>query len=296
MDFIDYFRKKRLEVDVALKQVLPPETEYPPSLYKAMRYSVFPGGKRLRPMLAIAAFEAVGGSGERIIPYACALEMIHSYSLIHDDLPVMDDDDYRRGKLTSHRVFGEALAILTGDALLTEAFDLMTRPEVVEGLEKDVVINVINEISRAAGGHGMVGGQVIDLKTEGKEVDFDILQWIHRHKTGALIIASIRTGGWLGGAAEREMEALTNCGEDIGLTFQIMDDILDVEGVEVKLGKKVGVDQKKGKSTYPSFMGVEKSKAMAIELTQRSLETLEIFDEKADPLRGLVRFIIDRKY
>ncbi len=295
MDIREYLKQKRLQIDAALEKALPPETEYPASLYKAMRYSVFAGGKRLRPILATAAYEALGGKDDTIIPYACALEMIHTYSLIHDDLPAMDDDDYRRGKPTSHRVFGEALAILAGDALLTEAFGLMTRQEVVDGLDGKIVVRVINEVSRAAGVQGMLGGQVVDVESEGEEVDFTTLQWIHLHKTGALIIASVRMGGWLGGAGEKEMTALTTYGEGIGLAFQITDDVLDVEGDKEDLGKKVGVDQERGKATYPAFIGLEQSKAKARELIGEGLKALEIFDPKADPLRGIARFILERR-
>ena len=295
MSIEDYLKEKRSLIDAALGRFLPTESEHPSSLHRAIRYSVFAGGKRLRPILAIAAYEAVGGEGDRIIPYACALEMIHTYSLIHDDLPAMDDDDYRRGKPTSHRVFGEALAILAGDALLTEAFRLMTSPEAVGDLDSGVVVQVVNEVSGAAGVQGMVGGQVVDVESEGKEVDFATLQWIHLHKTAALIIASVRTGGWLGGGGEQEMAALTKYGEGIGLAFQIIDDVLDVEGDEADLGKKVGGDRQRGKITYPAFIGLEASKAKAEELIDKGLSALNIFDKKADPLRGIARFILTRR-
>ncbi len=295
MDIRGYLEQRRSQIDAALERFLLPETTYPRSLYRAMRYSVFAGGKRLRPILAIAGYEAVGGEGDVILPFACALEMIHTYSLIHDDLPAMDDDDYRRGQPTSHRVFGEALAILAGDALLTEAFGLMTKPEEVDGLDGRIVVQVINEISRAAGVRGMVGGQVVDIESEGKAVDFATVQWLHRHKTGALIVASVRTGGLLGGGGEQEMTALTDYGEGVGLTFQIIDDILDVEGDEADLGKRVGMDQEKGKVTYPAYIGLERSRVVAEELIEKGLKALEIFDDRADPLRGIARFILERR-
>lgn len=295
MDIRGYLEQRRSQIDAALERFLLPETTYPRSLYRAMRYSVFAGGKRLRPILAIAGYEAVGGEGDVILPFACALEMIHTYSLIHDDLPAMDDDDYRRGQPTSHRVFGEALAILAGDALLTEAFGLMTKPEEVDGLDGRIVVQVINEISRAAGVRGMVGGQVVDIESEGKTVDFATVQWLHRHKTGALIVASVRTGGLLGGGGEQEMAALTDYGEGVGLTFQIIDDILDVEGDEADLGKRVGMDQEKGKVTYPACIGLERSRVVAEELIEKGLKALEIFDDRADPLRGIARFILERR-
>lgn len=295
MDIRGYLEQRRSQIDAALERFLLPETTYPRSLYRAMRYSVFAGGKRLRPILAIAGYEAVGGEGDVILPFACALEMIHTYSLIHDDLPAMDDDDYRRGQPTSHRVFGEALAILAGDALLTEAFGLMTKPEEVDGLDGRIVVQVINEISRAAGVRGMVGGQVVDIESEGKAVDFATVQWLHRHKTGALIVASVKTGGLLGGGGEQEMAALTDYGEGVGLTFQIIDDILDVEGDEADLGKRVGMDQEKGKVTYPACIGLERSRVVAEELIEKGLKALEIFDDRADPLRGIARFILERR-
>ena len=295
MEIQEYLAAQRERVDAALERFLPPETTYPASLYKAMRYSVFAGGKRLRPIIAISAYEATGGVGDGIIPYACALEFIHTYSLIHDDLPAMDNDDYRRGKPTSHRVFGEGLAILAGDALLTEAFSIMTRPEMVADLDSRVVIRVINELSQAAGLGGMVSGQVVDLESEGKPVDRDTVEWIHKHKTMALIVSAVRMGGWLGGAGEREMAALTTYGEAVGFAFQIVDDILDIEGNTIDLGKRVGADNERGKVTYPALVGVETSKAKAQELVDRALKATEVFDLKADPLRGIACFILERK-
>ena len=265
MDLKDYLKKRCQLVDRALERFLPEGGELPASLHGSMRYSVFAGGKRVRPVLLLAACEAVGGEVEPALPAACAMEMIHTYSLIHDDLPAMDDDDFRRGNPTNHKVYGEATAILAGDALLTEAFILLSRSE--DAGDASARLRVIHEIARAAGSRGMVGGQVVDMESEGKgAIDLAILSYIHTHKTGALIRASVRAGAILGGAKEQGLEALTRYGDAIGLAFQIADDILDVEGTTEQLGKDAGSDQARGKATYPALVGLDASKQRAQEL------------------------------
>jgi len=290
-----YLEEKRRAVEEALQRYLPAEDQFPPFLHRAIRYSVFAGGKRLRPILAIASCEAVRGDWRRVLPHACALELIHTYSLIHDDLPAMDDDDYRRGLPTSHRVFGEAIAILAGDALLSEAFRLLSSPEAREGLDDSLVLDLIHEIAAASGSEGMVGGQALDVHEEGKEVDVGLLQWIHAHKTGAMITVSVRTGARVGGAREEELEALTRYGKAIGLAFQIVDDILDVEGEEGKLGKRVKKDASKKKATYPGLLGLERAKEEAGRLLGEALSAIEGFGEEADPLREIARYVIERR-
>lgn len=304
MDIKRYLQEKKEIVDAALEKYflsLPAagrETEFPDSLHNAIRHSLFNGGKRIRPILSIASFEAVGGKGDGILPFACALEMIHTYSLIHDDLPAIDNDDYRRGKPTCHKVFGEAIGILAGDALLTEAFKLMTNRRLHEGLFRDewLILDIINEVAQAAGILGMIGGQVVDIESEGKEVDFLTLQYIHTHKTGALILTSVRVGVKLGSVNEETLKAFTRYGERIGLAFQIADDILNVEGKAVLLGKKTGSDLSKGKATYPSLLGIEESRRRAKELVELAIEALSPFGPEADPLREIAYFIIAREY
>ncbi len=304
MDIKRYLQDKKEIVDAALEKYFSSrpssagEMESPNSLRKAIRHSLFNGGKRIRPILSIASFEAVGGKGDGILPFACALEMIHTYSLIHDDLPAIDDDDYRRGKPACHKVFGEAIGILAGDALLTEAFKLVTNRQLYEGLFRDewLILDVINEVAQAAGILGMIGGQVVDIESEGKEIDFPTLQYIHTHKTGALILASVRVGVKLGSANEETLKAFTRYGERIGLAFQIADDILNVEGKAVLLGKKTGSDLSKGKATYPSLLGLEESRSRAKELVKLAIEALGPFGPEADPLREIACFIIAREY
>jgi geranylgeranyl diphosphate synthase type II len=304
MDIKRYLQDKKEIVDAALEKYFSNrpssagEMEFPNSLHKAIRHSLFNGGKRIRPILSIASFEAVGGKGDGILPFACALEMIHTYSLIHDDLPAIDNDDYRRGKPACHKVFGEAIGILAGDALLTEAFKLVTNRQLYEGLFRDewLILDVINEVAQAAGILGMVGGQVVDIESEGKEIDFPTLQYIHTHKTGALILASVRVGLKLGSANEETLKAFTRYGERIGLAFQIADDILNVEGKAVLLGKKTGSDLSKGKATYPSLLGLEESRRRAKELVKLAIEALGPFGPEADPLREIACFIIAREY
>ncbi|HJV36530.1 farnesyl diphosphate synthase [Geomonas sp.] len=294
MDLKAYLTQRCQLVDQALEGVLPAATELPASLHASMRYSVFAGGKRVRPVLMLAACDAVGGELEKAIPAACAMEMIHTYSLIHDDLPAMDDDDFRRGNPTNHKVYGEATAILAGDALLTEAFILLSKED---GGDPAARIKVIQEIATASGSRGMVGGQVVDMESEGKpeQIDIATLSYIHTHKTGALIRASVRAGAILGGADEERLASLTRYAEAIGLAFQIADDILDVEGTTEELGKDAGSDEARGKATYPALVGLEASKARAQELVDMALEALAGFDERAEPLRAIASYIVKRK-
>ena len=284
------------EVNRYLKKLLPKEQEISNTIVEAMDYSIFAGGKRLRPILLIEAAKCIGVDKERVLPLAGAIEMIHTYSLIHDDLPAMDDDDYRRGKLTNHKVFGEGMAILVGDALLNYSFEIMIGnvPKEVDDMKR--YVEAIQEITSAAGVKGMLGGQVKDLEYEGKTMDLDTLNYIHTHKTGALIRASIRAGAIAGGATKEELEALTIYGERLGLAFQIVDDILDVIGDVTKLGKPVGSDQDKQKLTYASIYGIEKSKEMIDKLLEEALEKIELFGSKGKFLRELGVFICKRDY
>lgn len=294
-DLEAYLKAKKEMVDEALGRYLPGEDHFPSVLFKSVRYSVFAGGKRLRPVLCIAAAEAVGGNSETVLPAACALEFIHTYSLIHDDLPAMDDDDYRRGKPTNHKVFGEGIAILAGDALLTEAFHLLSGKELAERVPAGRLLALIHEISGAAGIFGMVGGQVVDLESEGKTVDLTTLKEIHARKTGAMIRVSVLAGAVLAGADDGKVRALTEYGCQAGLAFQIADDILDVEGDRELLGKETGADSSRRKATYPALLGVEVSRETARDLVERAVAALAPFDEKADPLRRMARYMVERK-
>lgn len=296
MDLKTYFKERCALVDEALGRHLPAEDDLPSSVHRAMRYSVFAGGKRVRPILMLAACDAVGGDTALALPAACAMEMIHTYSLIHDDLPAMDDDDFRRGRPTNHKVFGEAIAILAGDALLTEAFILMSSPSYAAAVGNDRLLPVIHEIALCAGSRGMVGGQVIDMESEGnKEIDLATVQYIHTRKTGALIKASIKAGAVLGGGDADAVKAMTRYGEAIGLAFQIADDILDIEGTTEQIGKDAGSDEARGKATYPAVLGLSESKRRAQELLDLAIEALSPFDHRADPLREIARYIVSRK-
>lgn len=296
MDLKSYLKERCKIVDDALDRFLPPAEDLPASLHKSMRYSVFAGGKRIRPILMLAACEAVGGDISQAMPAACAMEMIHTYSLIHDDLPAMDDDDFRRGNPTNHKVFGEAVAILAGDALLTEAFILLSNTAAASSVPPAALVQVIREISSCAGSRGMVGGQVVDMESEGNaDIDLATVQYIHTHKTGALIKASVKAGALLGGADSKEAELITRYGEAIGLAFQIADDILDIEGTTEEIGKDAGSDQARGKATYPAVMGVPEAKKRASELVDIALDALSSFGEKADPLREIATYIVKRK-
>lgn len=291
-----YLQERIQLVEAALDLYLPGADTLPAKLHDAMRYSVFAGGKRIRPILMMAACEAVGGTPQQVLPAACAFEMIHSYSLIHDDLPAMDDDDFRRGKPTNHKVYGEARAILAGDGLLTEAFILLSNPEIAPEVSAESRCQVMHLLARSAGSRGMVGGQVVDMESEGKEIDLPTLEYIHTHKTGALILASIEAGAILGGADLSQRRALCRYGEAAGLAFQVADDVLDIVADQQQLGKDVGSDQQRGKATYPALLGLDGARARARELRDLAFSSLEIFGETARPLREIASYIVDRSF
>jgi geranylgeranyl diphosphate synthase type II len=293
-DLKAYLTARVRQVDEALERVLPPDSVQPPSLHRAMRYSVQAGGKRLRPVLVIAGAEAVGGTAEQVMETACALEFIHTYSLIHDDLPAMDNDDYRRGRLTNHKVFGEAIAILAGDALLTLAFKLIALNGARTG-DARVIASLVTDIADAAGTDGMVGGQVVDIESEGKAVSADTLDYIHTHKTAALIRASLCAGALIAGATPAQRAAIGTCGDALGLAFQIVDDILDVEGSTEELGKTAGKDAQQQKATYPAYHGLEASRAKARMLIEQAKRALDPLGERAEPIRALADFIFERR-
>jgi geranylgeranyl diphosphate synthase, type II len=288
-------RQKEL-VDTNLNKALPPADLYPETVHEAMRYSVFAGGKRLRPILALATAETLGGNLQPIIPLACALEMIHTYSLIHDDLPAMDNDDYRRGQLTCHKKYGEGIAILAGDALLTLAFQLLAEiPAPPE--QAETTVRVIHELARAIGTScGMVGGQVVDLATQGKPFSREQLDFIHSSKTGALIRASIQSAALLCEADEEVLQALARFGAKIGLAFQVVDDILDVEASPEQLGKTPGKDDLDGKATYPAMYGIETSRKMASQLVDEAIREIAFLRARGEILRELARFISIRRF
>ena len=261
------------------------------TLCESMKYSLMAGGKRLRPIMLMAAADAVGAKGTDYLTTGCAMEMIHTYSLIHDDLPAMDDDDYRRGKLTNHKVYGAGMATLAGDALLTLAFEVMLRQQ---GVSAETLVRVVREISQAAGPDGMGGGQALDLESEGKQISMETMKKIHLGKTGALFRAAIRSGAILGGAGEDELQALTVYADNFGLAFQITDDILDVIGDEKVIGKPVGSDEKNHKSTYVTLTSLEEAQRLAQEAVDTAIDALKIFGEEADFLRELVAFLMKR--
>jgi geranylgeranyl diphosphate synthase, type II len=292
-DLKAYLESRRALVEAALDRVLPPETAAPPRIHEAMRYSVLAPGKRLRPILVIAGAEAVGGRAEDVLDTACALELIHAYSLIHDDLPAMDDDDYRRGRLTNHKVFGEAMAILAGDALLTLAFRLIAHN--AARVAPAVVGLVVAEVADAAGTDGMVGGQVVDIESEGKVISGEMLDYIHLHKTAALIRVALRVGAVLAGGREEVVDAISRAGGALGLAFQIVDDILDVEGNLAELGKTAGSDERKQKATYPSLHGLPASKARARDLIEETKRLLTPLGPAAEPIRALADFVLERR-
>jgi geranylgeranyl diphosphate synthase type II len=300
-----YLEERRVLVDEALERHLPGAGDPPKEIHEAVRYSVFAGGKRLRPILVLAAAEAAGGQVEQALDAAAAIEFIHTYSLIHDDLPAMDDDDFRRGRPTCHKVYGEAMAILAGDALLTQAFILLSLTLLADQGEPlgatsmqttaEARLRVIQEIAQAAGSKGMVGGQVVDILHEDREVDLPTLQYLHAHKTGALIRACLRVGGILASAGPEHLEALTRYGERIGLAFQIVDDILDLEGSLEALGKQAGSDLRKKKATFPALLGIEESRRWAHRLVSEAKQSLIIFGDRGAVLGAIADFVVMRR-
>jgi geranylgeranyl diphosphate synthase type II len=294
-DFLGAYLKDRQKiVEEALHRYLRDEDSVPQELHAAVHYSLFAGGKRIRPILCLAAAEACGGDMAPAMPVACALELIHTYSLIHDDLPAMDNDDFRRGKPTNHKVFGDAVAILAGDALLTEAFVLLSRAEKVRhAAERRLAI--IQEIAHAAGIAGMVGGQALDIRVGKNDLDCVGLTDIHRRKTGALIMAAVKTGAILAGASDEKIQALGVYGCHIGIAFQIADDILNVEGDSNLMGKKTGSDAALGKVTYPALLGLEAARGKLAEHIETAIVGIAAFDSRALPLRVIARYIMERK-
>jgi geranylgeranyl diphosphate synthase type II len=294
-DLKSYLRAEHGLVDSALDDILPAEEDSPTLLHQAMRYSVFAGGKRLRPILVLATGRALGASPEVLMPAACAVELVHTYSLIHDDLPTFDDDDLRRGQPTSHVVFGEAIAVLAGDALQTQAFAALSEAG-RDAVDSGLWLACIHELAVAIGSGGMAGGQCLDLQAEGQSLDGEELRRLHASKTGALLTACVRMGAILGGADDHTLGELTRYGQLIGLAFQIVDDLLDVEGTVQELGKRPGADQQHGKSTYLGLLGQEGAHAEADRLLVEALAALEILGSRGETLAGIARYIVDRKH
>ncbi len=292
MDLEKYLAELKSAVDVQLDRLLPAEDEDPPTIHRAMRYSVFAGGKRVRPILILAAGESLGGNRETLLHLGAAAEMMHTYSLIHDDLPALDNDDLRRGQPTCHKMFGDAIAILAGDALMTRCYQVLAElPHVSDATR----LAILREIAYATGTvEGMIGGQVADLEWEGKPVHPAVLEYIHRSKTGALLTACTRCGALAAGADSAQLHALTEFGRKIGLAFQIVDDILDLTASSDKLGKTAGKDQKSKKATYPALYGIEASRQKAQELILGAIEEIKDLGSRADPLRALAEFVFSR--
>ncbi len=295
MEFKQCLKEKASFVEKVLKEYMPKEEGYQNTVIEAMNYSLSAGGKRLRPILTLEACKIVGGNEDEAIPFAIAIEMIHTYSLIHDDLPALDNDDLRRGRPTNHKVYGEAMGILAGDALLNYAFEVMLAGSInKENPEK--YLKAINEIAKGAGIYGMIGGQVVDVESENKQIEKEKLDYIHMNKTAAMMVGCMRAGATIGGANSEQMEEITKYAKNIGLSFQIVDDILDIVGDEAKLGKKVGSDIENHKSTYPSLLGLDKSKEIAHNLIDEAKKSIEKLSDDVDFLKGLAEYIIDREY
>lgn len=288
-----YLKSRQKKIDRALERYLPGENTKPPTIHKAMRYSLFAGGKRLRPILCLAASETCGGKVDAALPLACALECIHTYSLVHDDLPSMDNDDFRRGRSTCHKVFGEGIAVLAGDALLTSAFEIVSHAKTSPRYNMSILLR---EIAVAAGSRKLIAGQVADLEAEGRKIDMVGLRYIHENKTAAILTTSVRLGAMSAGAKPKQLDAMTKFGRALGLAFQIVDDILDVTQTTEKLGKSAGKDIAAKKATYPAIIGLEKSRTEAKRLTRQAHNALSIFDDKAEPLHALANYLLEREY
>ena len=292
MDFSHYWSSRQKKVDAALNRLLPSATTKPKTIHQAMRYSIFAGGKRLRPVICLASAEVISGKHDDAIPLACAVECIHTYSLIHDDLPSMDNDDFRRGKPTSHKVYGEGVAVLAGDALLTIAFEMAAS---CRAWPRYSHADVIHELAVAAGSQKLIAGQVADLEGEGKKISPAELRYIHDNKTAALIASSIRLGAMSANATPKQLERLTDFGESLGLAFQVIDDILDVTQTTEKLGKSAGKDIAAQKATYPALLGLDKAKKEADRLTARARAALKPFGKNAAPLEAIADFLLKRE-
>jgi geranylgeranyl diphosphate synthase type II len=290
----EYLKAKQDIINKWLIRLIPPENAFPATIHKSIHYSLMAGGKRIRPILTIASAESVGGDMEAALPFACAIEMIHTYSLIHDDLPAMDNDDLRRGQPTCHKVFGEGIAILAGDALLTHAFSTLSRPDLGTHLSVENRILIIHELAKASGVEGMIGGQVLDLEAQNQSLELDELSTIHKLKTGNLIKASTKIGALIAEADGKDVEALSAYGQYLGLAFQIMDDLLDIEGSEETLGKTFKSDLTNHKSTYPALIGIDASRIKAKEAIDKAIAFIEHFDHRADVLRELALYAITR--
>lgn len=293
MDLKTYLKHSAAEVDAALDRFMPKEKERPSTIHAAMRYSVFAGGKRLRPILCLAAAEACGGEVAKALPPACAVELMHTYSLVHDDLPAMDDDDLRRGRPTCHKVYGEGMAVLCGDALLTEAFIVLAK---TEAAKRYGVRDYIADLAETGGSRKLIGGQVMDLEGEGKKLTKKDLVRIHESKTAALLTSSLRLGAMTANATPGKLEAITRFGHALGLAFQVIDDILDVTQSTEVLGKTAGKDLAVEKSTYPAVLGLEASRKEAAKLTKAAMEALEPFGKKAARLREIAASLLEREY
>jgi len=287
----DFLEAKTLAVNAALDHFLPSAATKPATIHKAMRYSLFAGGKRMRPAVCLAAAEACGGADATAIPLACAVECIHTYSLIHDDLPAMDNDDFRRGKPTNHKVFGEGIAVLAGDALLTQAFEIAAQSR---GWSRYSHRDIVLELAKASGSLQLIAGQVADLEGEGKKTSTAQLKYIHERKTSALLCCSVRLGGMSANCTSAQLRALTDFGYNVGLAFQVIDDILDVTQTSETLGKTAGKDTAAQKATYPSIVGMEKSRKIAAQLTEKAFASLRIFKGKAVALEALAEYLLKR--
>ncbi|GKZ04806.1 polyprenyl synthetase family protein [Paraclostridium bifermentans] len=295
MNFKEELKNRVVNIENLLNEYMPKVEGYQKTIFDSMNYSLKAGGKRLRPILTLEACKLVGGNEKDAYPFAVAIEMIHTYSLIHDDLPALDNDDLRRGRKTNHKVYGEAMAILAGDGLLNYAYEIMLRESLSKG-EPEKYLKAINEIAKASGIYGMIGGQVVDIESEGKSIDMEKLDFIHMNKTAAIIIGCMRAGAIIGGASEEELENVTKYAKNIGLSFQIVDDILDIVGDEAKLGKKVGSDIDNEKSTYPSLIGLEKSKETANKLIAEAKMSIDYINKDSEFLNNLADYIVDREY